>query len=172
MLMAFYTVRSEGCTASAMCDNVLFRLTTARSDKNRARLMQQDVRQARSSASSGDELGTLQRGRHARRRWRTSPAGSPLRAGRRARFGASRLFLLRGASLPEEEHPRRHDAPRLCSSTASRSTRCCAAFHCRMLPMPDEDAAVQKFTEFTDEAGRWTGTPLRTVEREGRRLSG
>jgi hypothetical protein len=40
---------------------------------------------ARGAVISGDEPGTLQRGRHARRRWRTSPIGSPLRAGRRAR---------------------------------------------------------------------------------------
>ena len=45
-------------------------------------------------------------------------------------------------------------------------------FHGRMLPMSDEAAAVQKFTEFTDEARRWKGAPLRSEEREGRRLSG
>jgi hypothetical protein len=44
-------------------------------------------------------------------------------------------------------------------------------FHGRLLPLPDEAAAVQKFTAFTDEATRWKGAPLRSEEREGRRLS-
>jgi hypothetical protein len=37
--------------------------------------------------------------------------------------------------------------------------------------MPDEAAAVEKFTALTDEARRWKGAPLRSEEREGRRLS-
>jgi hypothetical protein len=45
-------------------------------------------------------------------------------------------------------------------------------FHGRLLPMPDEAAAVEKFTALTDEARRWKGAPLRSEEREGRRLSG
>jgi hypothetical protein len=44
-------------------------------------------------------------------------------------------------------------------------------FHGRLLPMPDEAAAVEKFTALTDEARRWKGAPLRSEEREGRRLS-
>ena len=44
-------------------------------------------------------------------------------------------------------------------------------FHGRLLPMPDEAAAIQKFTALTDEARRWKGAPLRSDEREGRRLS-
>jgi hypothetical protein len=44
-------------------------------------------------------------------------------------------------------------------------------FHGRLLPMPDEAAAVQKFTTLTEEATRWKGAPLRSEEREGRRLS-
>jgi len=44
-------------------------------------------------------------------------------------------------------------------------------FHGRWLPMPDEAAAVEKFTALTDEARRWKGAPLRSEEREGRRLS-
>jgi hypothetical protein len=43
--------------------------------------------------------------------------------------------------------------------------------HGRLLPMPDEASAVQKFTNLTDEATRWKGAPLRSEEREGRRLS-
>ena len=44
-------------------------------------------------------------------------------------------------------------------------------FHGRLLPMPDEASAVQKFTALTDEATRWKGAPVRSEEREGRRLS-
>jgi hypothetical protein len=44
-------------------------------------------------------------------------------------------------------------------------------FHGRLLPMPNEAAAVQKFTALTDEAKRWKGAPLRSEEQDGRRLS-
>ena len=44
-------------------------------------------------------------------------------------------------------------------------------FHCRRLPMPDEDAAVRKFVSLTDEARRWKGPPARVDEQPGRRLS-
>jgi hypothetical protein len=44
-------------------------------------------------------------------------------------------------------------------------------FNGRMLPMPDEVAAVQKFREFIEEARRWKGAPVQSEEREGRRLS-
>jgi hypothetical protein len=44
-------------------------------------------------------------------------------------------------------------------------------FHGRLLPMPDEVAAARKFVVLTDEATHWKGTPLRSEERDGRRLS-
>jgi len=44
-------------------------------------------------------------------------------------------------------------------------------FHGRLLPMPDEAAAVQKFQSLTDEARRWKGLPVRGEEHGGRRLS-
>ena len=44
-------------------------------------------------------------------------------------------------------------------------------FHGRLLPMPDEAAAVEKFAALTEEARRWKGAPLQSEERGGRRLS-
>jgi len=44
-------------------------------------------------------------------------------------------------------------------------------FHCRELPMPDEDAAHRKFAAFSDEARRWKGTPLRAQDDNGRRIA-
>lgn len=43
-------------------------------------------------------------------------------------------------------------------------------YHWRQLPMPDENAAVRKFSALSDEARRWKGTPTRTDEQPGRRL--
>ena len=43
-------------------------------------------------------------------------------------------------------------------------------FHCRELPMPDEDAAHRKFTAFSDEGRRWKGTPIRAQDDAGRRI--
>ena len=43
-------------------------------------------------------------------------------------------------------------------------------FHWRDLPLPDEGAAIRKFTSFSDEARRWMGTPTREEERSARRL--
>jgi hypothetical protein len=44
-------------------------------------------------------------------------------------------------------------------------------FHCRELPMPDENAAHRKFAAFSDEARRWRGTPLRAQDDNGRRIA-
>ena len=44
-------------------------------------------------------------------------------------------------------------------------------FYWRELPMPDEGAAVRKFTDFADEALRWKGPPLRNEESSLRRLA-
>lgn len=44
-------------------------------------------------------------------------------------------------------------------------------FHCRELPMPDENAAHRKFAAFSDEARRWKGTPIRAQDDNGRRLA-
>jgi len=44
-------------------------------------------------------------------------------------------------------------------------------FHWRDLPMPDEDAAVQKFTSLMEEARRWKGLPIRKEEGPARRLA-
>ena len=42
-------------------------------------------------------------------------------------------------------------------------------FHWRNLPMPDEDAAIQKFRALLDDARRWKGEPAgwRTSRRAG-----
>jgi hypothetical protein len=44
-------------------------------------------------------------------------------------------------------------------------------FHWRTLPMPDEDAALRKFTALCEEAQRWKGSPPRVEEQPGRRLA-
>lgn len=44
-----------------------------------------------------------------------------------------------------------------------------AGFHCRELPLPDEDAAVRVFASLSEEARRWKGTPLRLEESGSRR---
>jgi hypothetical protein len=44
-------------------------------------------------------------------------------------------------------------------------------FHWRLLPMPDERAALRKFSSLTDEARRWKGPPSRVEETDGRRLA-
>jgi hypothetical protein len=74
------------------------------------------------------------------------------------------------SQMAGEKATRRHDAPRRAHRWL-REDEVLRGFHGRMLPMPDEAAAVQKFAEFTDEARRWKGAPLRSVERERRRLS-
>ena len=43
-------------------------------------------------------------------------------------------------------------------------------FHWRNLPMPDEPAAVSKFTALAAEARRWKGPPARVSEESARRL--
>jgi hypothetical protein len=43
-------------------------------------------------------------------------------------------------------------------------------FHWRSLPMPDEAARGRKFASLSDAAARWKGSPVRTEEREHRRL--
>lgn len=44
-------------------------------------------------------------------------------------------------------------------------------FHWRTLPMPDEHAALRKFTSLSGEAERWKGPPTRGEEQPGRRLA-
>jgi hypothetical protein len=44
--------------------------------------------------------------------------------------------------------------------------------HWRQLPMPDEAAAIRKFGSLVEEAIRWKGPPLRTLEEGKRRLAG
>ncbi|MBA3396359.1 MAG: hypothetical protein H0T89_27260 [Deltaproteobacteria bacterium] len=46
-----------------------------------------------------------------------------------------------------------------------------AGLHWRQLPMPDEAAAVTKFTAFTEEARRWKGQPERLDESGPRRIA-
>lgn len=45
-----------------------------------------------------------------------------------------------------------------------------AGFHCRELPLPDEEAAVRKFASLSDEARQWKGTPDYIEESGFRRL--
>jgi hypothetical protein len=45
------------------------------------------------------------------------------------------------------------------------------SFHRRELPMPDEAAAVRKFTALSDEAKRWKGAPLKFDDTNARRLA-
>jgi len=44
-------------------------------------------------------------------------------------------------------------------------------FHWRDLPMPDEESAIAKFRELTEEATRWKGQPARATHEGGRYLS-
>jgi hypothetical protein len=44
-------------------------------------------------------------------------------------------------------------------------------FHWRELPMPDEPSAIDKFREFTEEATRWKGQPIRNAHEAGRQMS-
>jgi hypothetical protein len=44
-------------------------------------------------------------------------------------------------------------------------------FHWRQLPMPNEHAALRKFSSLTSEAQQWKGPPSRVEEAPGRRLA-
>lgn len=44
-------------------------------------------------------------------------------------------------------------------------------FHWRDLPMPDEEAAVQKFESLVEEARRWKGPPVREQTQPRRRVA-
>ncbi len=45
-------------------------------------------------------------------------------------------------------------------------------FHWRDLPMPPDDASAhRKFLAFSDEARRWKGAPIRSLDDNGRRLA-
>jgi hypothetical protein len=46
-----------------------------------------------------------------------------------------------------------------------------SGFHGRDLPMPDEVAAIEKFTALVEEARRWKGQPTRRLEENRRRLA-
>lgn len=44
-------------------------------------------------------------------------------------------------------------------------------FHWRSLPMPDEETAARKLTEWADEVTRWRGPPTRSVTSGPRRIA-
>jgi hypothetical protein len=47
-----------------------------------------------------------------------------------------------------------------------------AEFHCRELPLPDEEAAVRAFASLSDEARQWKGAPDHVEDSGSRRLAG